>query len=258
VIVGAQSGRPEADVVDSVLAYLPLLFDRNLVVSHPWAENFGIDPTRVLFDGRALTLWHLDSPISVNTQTVKPAEIKTWEDLLDPKWRGKLIVEARGFTFAILALKWGEKRAFEYLKDILASRPIITKGGTATVEALSGGQGSVALGAYAGIIEQYKTGGAPVDWLRIGPVPTAYAVLMQLSNAPHPNAARLWSYFMTTRDAHDAIYEGQGLDIVFGRDVGDLGKKYVAANLEVVPETTDVALMQNLVAQATSLIGSFK
>ena len=40
----------------------------------------------------------------------------------------------------------------------------------------------------------------------IGPVPTAYAVLMQLANAPHPNAARLFAYFMTTKDAHDAVH----------------------------------------------------
>ena len=241
IIAGAQSGRAEADVVDSILGYLPLLFDRGLAVSHPWTENFGIDPTRVLFDGKALTLWHLDSPVAVNTGVVKAGEVGSWADLLEPKWRGKLLVEARGFAFAILAQK-----------------PIITKGGTATIEALSAGQGSLAIGAYAGTVEQFRRDGAPVDWLRFGPVPAAYAVLLQLSNAPHPNAARLWSYFMMSKEAHDANYEGLGLDIVFGRDVGELGKKYVAANLEVVPETTDVARMQALVTRANTMISALR
>ena len=258
IIAGAQSGRAEADVVDSILGYLPLLFDRGLAVSHPWTENFGIDPTRVLFDGKALTLWHLDSPVAVNTGVVKAGEVGSWADLLEPKWRGKLLVEARGFAFAILALKWGEQQTFDYLGKILAQKPIITKGGTATIEALSAGQGSLAIGAYAGTVEQFRRDGAPVDWLRFGPVPAAYAVLLQLSNAPHPNAARLWSYFMMSREAHDANYEGLGLDIVFGRDVGELGKKYVAANLEVVPETTDVARMQALVTRANTMISAFQ
>ena len=65
IIAGAQAGRAEADLVDSILGYLPSLFDRGLAVSTPWSERFGVDPTRVLFDGRALTLWHLNSPIAV-------------------------------------------------------------------------------------------------------------------------------------------------------------------------------------------------
>jgi iron(III) transport system substrate-binding protein len=258
IIAGAQSGRAEADLVDSILGYLPSLFDRSLVVSTPWAERYGVDPTRVLFDGRALTLWHLDSPIAINTGIPGASEVKRWEDVLDPRWRGKLIVEARGFPFAILAAKWGEAEAFDFLRRVVAQKPIITKGGTATLEALAGGQGALAIGAYAGTVEQYKRNGAPVDWLRVGPVPAAYAVLMQLSNAPHPNAARLFSWFMTTKEAHDANYEGLGLDLVFGRDVGELGRKYVEAKLEIVPESSDIANMQRLLAKANEMIASFQ
>ena len=258
IIAGAQTGRADVDLVDSILGYLPMLFDRRLVASHPWTQAFGVDPTRVLFDGRALTLWHLDSPIAYNTDAVKAGELTRWEDLLDPKWRGKLLVEARGFPFAILALKWGEAQAFDFIARIKAQNPIITKGGTATIEALAGGQGMVAVGAYAGAVELAQRGGAPVDWMRIGPVPTAYAVLMQLANAPHPNAARLFAYFMTTKDAHDAIYDGQGLDLVFGRDVGELGRKYVEAKLEIVPESQDIANMQRLLSRANGMIAAFQ
>ena len=169
-----------------------------------------------------------------------------------------MLVEARGFPFAILALKWGEAQAFDFIKRVLAQKPIITKGGTATIEALAGGQGFVAVGAYAGAVEAARRNGAPVDWLRVGPAPTAYAVLMQLANAPRPNAARLFAYFMTTKEAHDAIYDGLGLDLVFGRDVGELGRKYVEAKIEIVPESSDIALMQRLLAQANGMIAAFQ
>jgi iron(III) transport system substrate-binding protein len=256
IVTAQQAGRAEVDVMDSQLGYLQLLFDRNLVVSYPWTKTFDVDPTRVLFDGRALSIWHLDSPIAYNTQLVKAGDIKAWDDLTDLKWRGKLLVEARGFAFAILALKWGEERAMNYIKAIMAQKPIITKGGTATVEALAGGQGMAAIGAYAGSVEMNARNGAPIDWVRAGPVPTAYGLLMQLSNAPHPNAARLWMHFMTTKDAREAIFAGQGLDIAFGRDAGVVGKKYEAAGLEVVPETSEIQRMQDLVTKAGALIGS--
>ena len=258
ILTAASAGRADVDVMDTQLGYLQLLFDRNLVVSWPWTKNFDIDPGRVLFDGRALAIWHLDSPIAINTGLVKPDEIRSWDDLLAPKWRGKLLVEARGFAFAILALKWGEERAFDYIRSIMALKPIVTKGGTATTEALAGGQGSVAIGAYAGNIEMNKTAGAPIDWVRAAPVPTAYGALVQLSNAPHPNAARLWMHFMTTPEAREAIYAGQGLDIAFGRDAGVIGKKYQAAGLEVLPETQDIPRMQRLVTRAGDLIGSMQ
>jgi ABC-type Fe3+ transport system substrate-binding protein len=140
----------------------------------------------------------------------------------------------------------------------MANKPIVTKGGTNTIEALSGGQGAIAYGAYGGILQQYTDNGAPVDWARIGPIAAQVAVLLPLKNAPHPNAARLWIKFFTSPEGQDILYKVQGLDTVRGRDMGPIGQRYKAAGLDTVMESTDAAKMRELVAKAGTMIGALK
>jgi iron(III) transport system substrate-binding protein len=258
VITAANTGRHEVDVVDSVLGYVDLMQARGLLQSYPWEKNLGVDPARILYDGQAIVGWDLDSPLVYNTNLVKPGELKSWDDPLDPKWRGKLIVEARGFMFAVLALKWGEQRAFSYLQKVMANKPIITKGGANTIEALAGGQGAIAYGAYGGILQRYADQGAPVNWAPIAPIPTAVAVLLPLKDAPHPNALKLWIKFITSADAQAIIYKNMGLDLVRGQTMGPIGQRYKAANMEIVFESTDAPKMRALVSKAGSMIGALK
>jgi iron(III) transport system substrate-binding protein len=258
VITATNAGRADVDVLDSQLGYVQLLADRELIGPYPWGETFGIDPARVMYGGRAVVAWHLDTPLAYNTAMARPEELKSWAALLDPKWRGKVIIEARGFMFAVLALAWGEGKAFDYLKGLVANRPVLTKGGTSTIEALAGGQGAVAFGAYGGILDQYKEAGAPVDWLPLSPIATQVAVAMPLKDAPHPNAARLWVSFLATQQARDILYRNQGLDLVTGRDAGPLGARYRAAGLDIVTESPDAALMRRLVTEAGALIGGLR
>jgi iron(III) transport system substrate-binding protein len=258
IITAANAGRHEVDIVDSQLGYVKLLLDRGMLQAYPWEKNLGIDPERILYDNKAIVGWHLDTPLAYNTNLVKAGELKSWDDALNPKWSGKLIVEARGFMFAVLAGAWGEQKAFDYLKKIMANKPIITKGGTNTIEALAGGQGAIAFGAYGGILQQYTDQGAPVDWVRLGPIPAQIAVLLPLKDAPHPNASKLWIKFFTSPEGQEILYKAQGLDTVRGRDMGPLGQRYKAAHLDTVMELTDAEKMRTLVAKAGSIIGALK
>lgn len=258
IITATNAGRADVDVIDSQLGYMELLLDRGLLEPYPWHEKLGIERDRLLYDNRAVIAWHLDTPLAFNTDLVKPGEIKSWDDALAPKYNGKVIVEARGFMFAVLALAWGEEKAFDYLKKLMANRPVITKGGTNTIEALAGGQGALAFGAYGGILQRLTDQGAPVDWVRLGPIATQVAVLLPLKNAPHPNAVKLWTKFYTSSEAQEIIYKNQGLDVVIGRDIGPIGKRYKEAGLDIVPESTDAAKMRRLVAEAGKIIGALK
>jgi iron(III) transport system substrate-binding protein len=258
IITAANAGRHEVDLVDSQLGYVELLLNRGMLESYAWETNLGIDPERILHDGKAIVGWHLDTPLAYNSMLVRPGMLMSWDDPLAASWHGKLIVEARGFMFAVLALAWGEEKAFDYLRKVMANRPILTKGGTSTIEALAGGQGAIAYGAYGGILQQYADQGAPVDWARLGPIPAQVAVLLPLKAAPHPNAARLWVKFFTSPDGQRILYENQGLDTVRGRDMGPIGKRYREAGLDVVMESSDAASMRALVGKAAAIIGALQ
>lgn len=254
IITEASAGRISVDDVDTPLSYLPQLFDRDLVAPYPWSKVFGIAPERVLFD-RGIVQHTLDVPIVYNTNLVKPEEIKSWEDLTTPRWRGKVLLEARGLPFQLLAAKWGEAKTFDYLDRLLANQPIIIKGGTPTIEALAGGQGSVAIGTYGGRAIQYKELGAPVEWARVGPIPAMIYVVLPIKGSPHPNAARLWDAFWVTKEAQDAFWDGHRFGMMVGDALSPHGQEVEDAGLDIVLETTDIAENRRLLEKAGRAIG---
>lgn len=258
-IIGESSaGRLTCDVVDSPISYTQLLFDRGLALSYPWEKVFGVDKESVLFDGRALYCYNLDVPIAYNTQLAKASDIKSWDDLLDPKWSGKILLEARGIVFPLLTLAWGEDKTFDYLRKLLANKPIIIKGGTPTIEALAGGQGAIAVGTYGGRVLQFQQEGAPVEWARVGPVPAMIYVQMALKGAPHPNASKLWNWWTVTADHQEELYKHHRFGRLTGPNMSPLGKMMKDANLQIVIETQDSAEMQRLLVKAGGVIGGLK
>ncbi len=246
------AGRNDVDLLDTPLGYMPLLLGRGLADPFDWTGTFGIDREKVLYDGRAVVGWHIDMPIAFNTNVAKTGDIKSWDDLLDPKWRGKLLVEKRGLAFAVLALNWGEEKTAAFLRALKANEPIITVGSSATIEALAGGQGAVAVGAYGGPVLKAKAEGAPVDVALVGPVPAMIEAAVMVKDAPHPKATRLWIDFLTTPAAQAMLYEGQGLGLVHGAGLSPQGELYRKAALDVILESTDAALMQKLLGLVSS------
>jgi len=91
--------------------------------------------------GRALRFFELDTPIAYNSTMAAAGDFKSWDSLLDEKWRGKLLLEVRGLPFPILAEAWGEDRTFTFLKKLLTLDPVIIRGATPEMEALGGRAG---------------------------------------------------------------------------------------------------------------------
>lgn len=255
LIASRSAGRKDVDFLDTPVGYMPLLLNRGLADAFDWTAVLGTDPDKVLYGGRGLIGWHIDLPISFNTGMAKAGDIRTWDDLLDPRWRGKLLIEKRGLAFAVLALKWGEAKTTAYLKKLMENRPIITVGSTQTIEALAGGQGAVAVGPYGGPVLKAKNEGAPIDLAMVGPVPTMLEVAAQVRDGPNPNATRLWMHYLTTPKAQELLFKGQGLGFVQGSALSPLGEMYRNAGLEVVLESTDAPQMQKLLALVSAVVG---
>ena len=72
-----------------------------------------------------------------NTNLVKPADVpKTWNDFLDPKWKGKMawginpgITAATGFSGLVLR-EWGEEKGMAYLRELATVGRISSTGAT--------------------------------------------------------------------------------------------------------------------------------
>lgn len=258
LITETKSGLHNVDIIDPNVAFLPALFDRDLVEPYPYDKVFGIPADRLLFDKRGIVIGHYDLPIAYNTNLVPAGSIKSWDDLLDPKYAGKVLIEAHAYAFGILATKWGEAKTKAYIEKLVANRPIVVNSPTATAEALAAGQGMVAIGAYAARIALYKDQGAPIDWARVGPIPAQQVVSVPIKGGPHPNAAKLYAAFWASPAAHDIFYNVYRHGILLGKDAMPRGKEIQKLGLEVVLEPTDIVRSRRLLEMAGRALGSIK
>ena len=133
-----------------------------------------------------------------NTNALKKDQLpKKWEDLADPKWKGKLGIEQEDSDWlAGEAAEMGEQKATKVFKDIVDKAGIsVRKGHTLLTQLVASGEIPLALTVYNYKAEQLKNKGAPINWFTIGPAMARANGIAVNRKAPHPNAAVLFFDF---------------------------------------------------------------
>jgi iron(III) transport system substrate-binding protein len=134
-----------------------------------------------------------------NTDLVKKPDLpRSYQDLLDPKWKGRISVEADDSDwFGGLMGELGEAEVTKLFRDIATSNGLSArKGHTLLTNLVAAGEVPLALTVFNYTAEQLKKKGAPIDWFVLQPLismPNSVAVARM---APHPAAAVLMFDFM--------------------------------------------------------------
>jgi iron(III) transport system substrate-binding protein len=134
-----------------------------------------------------------------NTAKVKKEELpKTYRDLLDPKWKGRLGVEAEDHAwFATLVDTLGEQQGLKLFGDIVSANGIsVRKGHSLLASLVASGEVPLALSVYSWNPEQLKQKGAPIEGAFLEPVIAQFSTMAMLKTAPHPHAAVLFYDFV--------------------------------------------------------------
>ncbi len=154
-----------------------------------------------------------------NTNLVRKEDLpKTWEDLANPKWKGKLGIEQEDCDWlAGEYAELGEARAAKVFKDIVAANGIsVRKGHTLLTQLVVSGEIPLALTVYNYKAEQLKRKGAPIEWFSIGPAIARPNGIGVAKKAPHPHAAVLF---------FDFELSPEGQQILAGRDFVPTSRK---------------------------------
>lgn len=166
-----------------------------------WGENVPwVDKDRTLF-----ALRNSPNPIVViNTRLVKPEEIRSLRDVLNPKWKGKIIVDdptvgGGGFSFAFML----ETMDVDFLRDLAKQEPYIFRDPRLEAEWLAQGKSAIVLNLKSEAVAEFKKAGAPLLEVltQEGAYITSGAANLALANrALHPNAARLFINWIVTKE----------------------------------------------------------
>jgi iron(III) transport system substrate-binding protein len=134
-----------------------------------------------------------------NTNLVKPSDVpKTYADLADPKWRGKLGIEADDNNWLMgLAGALGEDKAVALFRAIVTKNSIsVRKGHTLMANLVASGEVPIALTIYYHEVEPLKRSGAPIQELNLAPVFAFTAGAGVAARSARPNAAVLFLDFL--------------------------------------------------------------
>ena len=144
-----------------------------------------------------------------NTKLVKPHEVPaTYADLLQPKWRGKLGIEASNVAwFAAVAKAMGEENGLAYFQKLAASGPQIRSGHTLMTELVAAGEIPIALTLYNQAVDKLKEKGAPIEWQALQPAFGRADGIGMAKHAQHPHAALLFADFVLSSEGQRIIKE---------------------------------------------------
>jgi iron(III) transport system substrate-binding protein len=142
--------------------------------------------------------------LAYNTKQVKKDELpKSYADLANPRWKGRLGIEAddKDWLAGVLA-QMGEHKGIEVFRAIVKTNGIsVRRGHTLLTQLVVSGEVPLALTVYNYKAEQFKNKGAPIDWFVIGKAPARANGAGVAARAPHPNAALLFYDFEIGEEA---------------------------------------------------------
>ena len=141
--------------------------------------------------------------IGYNTNLVKPADVpKTWEDLLHPRWKGKIMFDESSVQeVTTMYKKWGKEKTGAYFDKLAQSGNLqLQRGRNVIAQLLAAGEAPLGVTVYAYEMEQYMQKGAPVDWVLVDPMPGPIAIASVGRRAPNPYAAALLYDFLLGQD----------------------------------------------------------
>lgn len=141
-----------------------------------------------------VTVYILPWVVGYNTHLVKSGEApKSYQDLLNPKWKGKTVIDEQDVDLYATLLKiMGREKGQEWFKKLAANGLQTRRGHTLEVQLLGAGEFALDFGAYAPMVESYRAKGAPIDWIAPDPIPVNVYAMALSAKPPHPNAARLF------------------------------------------------------------------
>ncbi len=207
-----RSGRSSIGVIETFVSGLNALRQLKFLTTYSTPNSKLQIPEATDRDGYYIASRSNMRGLAINTKAVSPTEApKSWQDLLDPKWRGRITI-AGGEAATGLIAYLQDNQGKDYLEKFAAQKPrLVQVTARALAEMLLSGEveisPTITRAHIAGAIEK----GAPVAFVPISPVVSISTALALPAKSPSPHAAMLFIDFVTSQEGQQ-IYVKSGFE----------------------------------------------
>lgn len=166
-------------------------------------------------DRHALSFYMYPSPmLAINTELVKAGEIKSYYDLLDLRWKDKILVYDPSVSGSgsngLNSLIVNKVVDWDFFRQLVSMQSMMTRSGRLHSEWLARGKYPVALWPHSSELAEFIKSGAPVVPIELkeGTYLSADgAATVMIERAPHPNAARIFVNWLLSREGQQLMQD---------------------------------------------------
>ncbi|MBI4334408.1 MAG: extracellular solute-binding protein [Chloroflexi bacterium] len=211
----------------------------------PWVDN---DHTQIQFVAEVFP------GVTINTEMPGTKDIRVYRDLLDPKWKGKMVLadptnpSSGSQWFAKMTGPLGE----DYMRAFARQEPVISRNDRLMVEWIARGRYPIGVAMQASQVWKFMREGAPITVVdtEVHALSPQHGCISLMKDAPHPNAAKVFLNWLLSKEGQTAFAQGSGspsrrMDVptadVVPVAIPKAGKKYIEDNDETLGQRTRMA-----------------
>lgn len=211
VLAEHRANTPRVDVINSNVvvslkkAGLVQAFRSPALDAYPTKDR---DPNRIW----ATMRYSYHGVAAYNTNLVSEADApKTFADLLNPKWKGKMVWGDSGetgapFLITYLRRTWGDAKALDFIKK-LSAQEVVTRTSSIRniLDLVIAGEHHIMISPALHHVGGARKKGAPIQAHMVDPVLARNGYFMLMKTAPHPHAAMLLIDFILSEEAQEIL-----------------------------------------------------
>jgi iron(III) transport system substrate-binding protein len=154
---------------------------------------------------------HTPIGIIYNRSAIKPSDApKSLEDLLGPKYRGKVVMPDP--TQHTTTMQWlaslykimGKEKSERFIRDLGATKPVLAASFAPSAERVSTAETPIAISLVRYVVTFAQTG-APVDYVRMTKMLSTGQYLALNHKAPRPNAGKAFIDFFLSPESMNLL-----------------------------------------------------
>ena len=206
ILVEARAKKSFADAIQT-LGFAMHMLKKSQQLGHYLSSENGYYSKEFKEEGYWTTVYTNPYVVAYNSRLVGKENLpRKYEDLLQPMWQGKMMMEATKVDWfgGVLQLM-GREKGLKYMRELAKQNIMNRIGHDLIAQLVAAGEASLDIDIPAPSVDRVRKRGAPIDWVAFPPAPASLIGIGISSQPIHPNAARLYVYFFLSLEGQKTL-----------------------------------------------------